>query len=102
MTTTVEREPVILQFWHTGDFEAVRAAEKYLSDRGFSLGRTQRGSPRGILLGDYDIQKWRNLRPREREMLHGHMTGGREGPVLITIFASAPPEVRARATGAAP
>ncbi|EKN01089.1 hypothetical protein MXAZACID_02249 [Acidocella sp. MX-AZ02] len=38
---------------------------------GMSVGRLQRDEPRGILFGDFDIQKWRNLRPAERAALHG-------------------------------
>lgn len=69
------------------------AAEKYLEQRGFSVGRTQRDEQRGILLGDFDIQKWRNLRPADRAGLHGVMQRtlrGPNSPAAITIFASAP------------
>jgi hypothetical protein len=58
--------------WFFVDMHAARAeAERCLVEFGFSVGRRQRGSPSGILLGDFDIQKWRNLRPHERAALHG-------------------------------
>lgn len=79
-------------FRQTGDFEAVRAAERFLAEAGFSLGIMQKGSPRGILFGDFDIQKWRNLREADREALHGTMTGDRRGPVHVWIKRAAPPE----------
>lgn len=70
------------------DFGAVREAERFLADRGFSYGRLERGAPRGILLGDFDIQKWRNLSAKDRFALHGEMTGDfRRGPVRVVIYA---------------
>lgn len=69
------------------DFAAIRAAEDWLEDRGFSCGRGQRGAPRGILFGEWDIQKWRNLNERERSELHGQIVGdSRDGPVAVEIF----------------
>lgn len=54
-----------------GDFAAVRRAEQLLDQHGFSVGVTQRGSSRGIMFGDFIIQKWRNLNVSERAALHG-------------------------------
>ena len=90
-------EPFTLRFDQSGDFEAVRAAETWCSARGISVGRTQAHSPRGLLYGNYDIQKWRNLRLEDRAQLHGTMIGGRQGPVTITMMwppelVAAPPE----------
>ncbi|MBA8861776.1 hypothetical protein FHW19_003503 [Ochrobactrum anthropi] len=76
-----------------GDFAAVRRAERLLHDRGFSVGHMQRGSSRGILFGDYDIQKWRNLNEAERAALHGVMDGDRSSYVQIEIWDAAPIEV---------
>lgn len=77
------------------DFATMRAAESYLEERGFSVGRQQRGEPRGVLFGDFDIQKWRNLNARERAELHGTMTGeGRHGPLTVKLFATAPEAAR--------
>lgn len=78
-------------FSAAGDFAASNAAERFLSDIGFSVGRTERGSPRGILFGDYDIAKWHNLSRSEREALHGVLTGdGRNGPITVTFYDTCP------------
>lgn len=66
---------------------ACHAAEKWCADNGYSVGRMQGPSPRGLLRGNYDIQKWRNLRSDERAALHGVMVGSmRTGPVTVRIF----------------
>lgn len=70
----------------SGDFAACRQAEQFLKDMGYSVGRMQGTDPRGILKGDFDIQKWRNLRDDDIAALHGRMTGDmRNGPVHINI-----------------
>jgi hypothetical protein len=67
-------------------FGAMYAAEAFLKSAGFSVGRNQRGEPRGILYGDHDIQKWRNLRAADRAALHGRMIGDmRTGPVWVML-----------------
>lgn len=77
--------PVVVSFDGPA-FSAMYAAEKWCQERGVSVGRLQAHAPRGLLYGDYDIQKWRNLRQHERDALHGVMTGDmRNGPVIITI-----------------
>jgi hypothetical protein len=77
-------------FMEAGEFEACRAAEKWCRDRGYSVGRMQGPAPRGLLAGNYDIQKWRNLRADERAALHGVMVGAmRTGPVTVRIFKHA-------------
>lgn len=81
-----------LTFNDAGDFAAVRAAEVFLREAGFSVGIMQAGSPRGILFGDFVIAKWRNLRPADVAALHGTMIGGRDGPVHVVIKATAPAE----------
>lgn len=74
-----------------GDFAACLIAERFLTKAGFSVGRMQRGDPRGIMLGEYDIQKWRNLSARDRKGLHGVLVGNmREGPITIQIYPHAP------------
>lgn len=74
-----------------GDFAATRQAEAFLQRAGFSVGHSERGSPRGILFGDFDIQKWRNLRASDRAALHGQMTGdGRHGPIRIRFVDRLP------------
>jgi hypothetical protein len=85
----------LVKTFNGGDFSACAAAERALERAGFSLGRMQRGDPRGILFGDYDIAKWRNLSARDREELHGVMTGSmRDGPVELTIYERAPQEAK--------
>ena len=75
------------RFLQTEDFAASRAAEAWCAEHGYSVGRMQHSDPRGILKGDYDIAKWRNLNARERKALDGHMVGDmRHGPVTVTIF----------------
>jgi len=74
------------QFNEAGDFNAVNAAEKWCAENGISVGRMQRGDPRGLMYGDFDIQKWRNLDAKDRAALHGQMTGDmRNGPVVVRI-----------------
>ncbi|KAB2781244.1 hypothetical protein [Brucella anthropi] len=75
-----------------GDFAAVRRAEQLLEEHGFSVGHMQRGSSRGILFGEYDIQKWRNLNEAERAALHGVMDGDRSSHAQIEIWDAAPIE----------
>ena len=74
-------------------FRNETAAEQYLAERSFSVGRRQGGAERGILLGSFDIQKWRNLTRSDRAELHGVLqrTGfDRDAPAVVTIFAAAP------------
>lgn len=86
-------------FTDLGEFEACRKAETWLKDRGFSVGRMQGPDPRGILLGDFDIQKWRNLHRIEQEALHATMTGSmRNGPVMVALCPNAPLRVVAAFT----
>lgn len=75
-----------------GDFAAIRRAEQLLDQHGFSVGAMQRGSSRGILFGDYDIQKWRNLNVAERAALHGILDGERSSHAQIEIWDPAPLE----------
>jgi len=81
-------------FSDPGTFNAMRAAEEWLKDNGYSVGAGDAVSKkRGILRGDYLIAKFRNLTQRERTALDGMMTGDmREGPVVVTIKVA--PEAR--------
>lgn len=86
---------LVKTFSQKGDFEAMSAAENFLKVAGFSIGSSERGSPRGIMFGDYDISKWRHLSQSEIDDLHGRMTGdGRNGPLTVTIFEFAPQEAK--------
>lgn len=82
----------IARLSYEGDFAAVWRAERLLQEHGFSVGAMQRGSPCGILFGDYSIQKWRNLNEAERAALHGVMDGDRSSDVQIEIWDIAPLE----------
>ena len=85
MTTDTTQEIKVV-FLQTGDFKALYAAEDWCHERGISMGSVQRGSPRGLMRGDFDIEKWRNLSPSDRYALDGRMTGDmRNGPVIINI-----------------
>lgn len=79
------------EFDQCGVFEACRAAEEWCAGKGFSVGRMQGRAPRGLLRGDFDVQKWRNLRPDERAALDGEMVGSmRNGPVTVRLFRKVP------------
>lgn len=74
-------------FNQPGEFEAMRAAEAWCAERGISVGRMERGKPRGLLYGDFDIAKWHNMRKHEIEALDGRMTGDmRHGPVIVEVY----------------
>jgi hypothetical protein len=83
-------------------FPNQEAAVAWLKARGFSVGRMQAGSPRGVLFGDFEIMKWRNLRPADRATLHGMLLAGRDrgSRASVTLYPSAPAEAKA-AFGAA-
>ena len=79
-----------------GDFGAMRAAEDWLRERGFSVGSTCSGYPRAIMYGDYSIAKWRNLGREEIRTLHGVMRSDvssgsfRGAGVVIELLDRAP------------
>ena len=60
------------------EFKTDYAAEFALTNSGFSVGRQQADGQSGILFGDYDIHKWRNMSASEKNVLHG--TFKRRGP----------------------
>ena len=77
-------------FTDEGTHRAFNAARIWLETRGFSVGRMQAHQPCGILFGDYDIQKWRNLNTAERTALDGVLTGNfRDGPVVARLLPAA-------------
>lgn len=74
-------------------FKTEGEAQSALEQCGFSIGRLQRGDPRGLLYGDFDIAKWRNLSKKDRDGLHGiYQRENRGGPVVITLSAHCPTE----------
>ena len=75
------------EFRQQGTFAALREAEQWCDDNGYSVGDLQRGAPRGILKGEYAISKWRNLDANDIAALDGQMVGDfRDGPVVVEIF----------------
>lgn len=84
-----------IAFAQLGDFAAVNVAQHALKVAGFSIGRAQAHAPRGLLLGAFDIQKWRNLSQQDRRELDGEMHGGRDGPVSVLISPVASEDVLA-------
>lgn len=64
----------IITFTAPGRLTAYKMAEQALTENGFSVGHLQSGDPSGILLGEWDIQKWRNLSRQDRCDLHGVLT----------------------------
>jgi len=67
------------------DFEAYNAAEHWLTDRGFSIGRLNGDAPVGFKEGDWDIAKWWNLSASDIKQLDGVITSPdfRHGPVTV-------------------
>lgn len=82
-----------ITFKGTHEFEALFAAQKWCEANGYSYGRLERGAPIGLLRGDFEISKWRNMSAAERKALHGTISTAnlsyREGPVVIRIKAMA-------------
>lgn len=77
----------ILQFESPETFGALEAAREWCRERGVSYGSTEGKSPIGLLIGDYNISKWRNMTPRERAQLDGHLEGSaRHGPIRLVAY----------------
>lgn len=76
-----------IEFKGGGTFEAMYAAQRYLTANGYSYGSSCYPQPTAIMKGQYHIAKWKNLTEKERSQVDGTMTGDmREGPVVITFF----------------
>lgn len=52
-------------------FETEQDAVSMLESNGWSVGRMQGDSPRGIMSSKYDIMKWRNLSTEDKNILEG-------------------------------
>ena len=62
------------------EWNALSAAQKWLKDNGYSYAPMCGPEPIGIMLGDFEIAKWRNLSTWERKELDGMivpLNGGR-------------------------
>lgn len=85
-----------MEFTGNSAFEAASRACRFLANAGFSVGNIQARQPRGLLFGEYRIQKWRNLSMGDRRALHGALVGDmRNGPVRALLFPNAPEAAQA-------
>lgn len=78
----------IFEFKNTGKvFSAHIAAENWCKENGYSYGCMCGNSPIGIVKGDVDIAKWRNLCEADIDSLDGTMYSNdwRMGDVVITL-----------------
>lgn len=76
----------IKPFEASDTFHAYNAAEEWLAERGYSVGRMCSPSPTGVAKGDFDIQKWKNLDRDDKKQLDGVIVGDfRNGPVTILL-----------------
>ena len=66
-------------------FRAYNDAEKYLEERGYSVGRMCGSSPTGFKKGNWDIAKWRNLSSSDKKLLDGWIEGEDKREGIITI-----------------
>lgn len=74
-----------------GTFESMYAAQAWLKEKGYDYGSNSAGGPTAVMKGrywDYDLpQKMKNFTEREKNLVHGIMTGNlREGPVIVHLY----------------
>jgi hypothetical protein len=82
-----DKFPFKKTFNHTGeDFSATSAAEKWLKEKGLSIGTMCSPDPRGILKGNEYIPKWRYL---AHDKLDGMATATdwRHGDVTVYLLS---------------
>lgn len=75
-------------FSHTGtDFSAVGAAEKWLKEKGFSLGTMCSPEPSAIVHGNTYVPKWKHLSHEDQAELDGVAiaTNWRTGDVTVHL-----------------
>ena len=73
-------------FSEPGTFQALYAAEKWLTENGYSHGPVSAMDPVPALKGDFIIAKWKNLTKKEIAQLDGKVDGNyREGPVTVML-----------------
>jgi len=73
-------------------------AQRALIEAGFSIGATQRSDPRGIIFGDFKIEKWRNLSTRDKAILHGTFNrhGSPGSPTTVNLRHGGAPNAALR------
>lgn len=78
--------PTTITFTQPAEWQAMRAAEEMVR-RLRHLGRSPPERRPGLMRGDYDIQKWRNLTMHNRAVLDGTMTAADfcHGPVTVRL-----------------
>jgi len=74
-------------FDQQGEFKAFYAAELFCQNNDISCGTLGRDLPIGLMWGDVEIAKWRNLSVEDIKLLHGRMTSKdyRNGPITLRI-----------------
>lgn len=77
-------------FKHTGeDWSAMRCAERYILEQGWTVGPSDMTGNRCVMRGDYRIAKWKNLSHAERGECDGKLVGrGRDTERTLVMFAS--------------
>lgn len=87
------RKPIeVKTFNDKGTFEAMYAAQRWLTENGYDYGSSSAGNiPTAVMKGDYYSyglpHKVKNFTPAQKAMMHGTITGEmREGPVTVTLF----------------
>lgn len=78
----------VKRFEAPGDFSALRTAEVWCKENGYSYGRLQGRASIGIRKGAWNIAKWRNMSAKEQGELDGMIkciADFRNGPVFVFI-----------------
>lgn len=79
---------MLIEKTFTGEdvFDASHKAEDWCKENNISVGMMCRDEPRGLMMGDYLIAKWKNLSQSDKLQMDGQMTGNfRYGPVHISV-----------------
>lgn len=92
---TTDKE-LILTFVADGDYKAYKMAQNWCEQSGYSYGSMQADAPTGLLKGNFEIAKWRNMTQKERDALAGILDAPgrtyRTGPVFVRIKRNTPEE----------
>ncbi|MBA6068357.1 hypothetical protein [Pseudomonas mosselii] len=73
-------------FDQEGTFQALYAAQNWLRENGYSYGSTCRDQPIGVMKGEWDIAKWRNLSRQDIAGLDGVLFGSPcNGPIELKL-----------------